>query len=88
MARTQESRKKKEIRQKDRILTLLMVQDLPMSNFGTKTIKRFRFMFDHCYQKFNVIPYLTPDAESEIAALYSSHVIAMCQLSLQSKQKV
>ena len=33
-------------------------------------------------------PHLTPDAESEIASLYSSQVIAMCQLSLQSKQKV
>jgi len=30
---------------------------------------------------------LTPEDESDIVALYSSHVIFMCQLSLQSKQK-
>ena len=37
---------------------------------------------------FISIAHLTPEAESEITFLYSPHVIPICQLSLQSKQKV
>ena len=42
-----------------------------------------------CQQQYYLlISHLTPDDKSEIVALYSSHVIVACQLSLQSKQKV
>ena len=45
-----------------------------------------------CLFIFNVIgivvSHLAPDSESEITVLYSSHVIAACQVSLQAKQKV